>query len=81
MSQAGLETLETRGVMGRAAAGLQLAHDGVAGWFHHRLRPLLALALNGTQPIAEWMDRTDRSDDACVFVLTLRRAHRGTEAE
>lgn len=76
MSTAGLETLETRGVLGRAAAGLQLAHDGVIERFHPRLRPLLAIGLNAAQFVADKLDQTDRNNDACVFILTLRRARR-----
>jgi SAM-dependent methyltransferase len=76
---AGLEIIEAVGILGRAAAGLQLLHDGVVGAIPARLHPLLAFCLAGIMRMAEKLDRSDRTEDASVFVITARRS-RGAEA-
>jgi SAM-dependent methyltransferase len=77
---AGFEVVDTVGVLGRAAAGLQLFHDGVVGAIPARLRPLLALCLAGTMPMVDRLDRSNRSEDASVFVITARPSRGGMEA-
>lgn len=73
LSDAGLHVVLTTGILGRGAAGLQLFHDGIVHRVHHRLRPLLGLLLNCIIPLVERWDTSDRHDDACVFVVTVRR--------
>jgi SAM-dependent methyltransferase len=77
---AGFEIVETVGVLGRAAAGLQLFHDGVAGAIPARLHPLLAFCLAGMMCLAERLDRSDRTEDASVFVVTAHRSRGGQVA-
>lgn len=71
--------VKTVGILGRAAAGLQLLHDGVAGAIPVRLHPLFAFCLAGMMRFAARLDHWDRAEDASAFVVTARRS-RGGEA-
>jgi len=73
MERAGFHILETVGVLGRAASGLQLVHDGLAARIPALLHPLIAVALQAGMAVAELLDPTERVDDACVFVVAASK--------
>lgn len=74
IQQAGFELIEFRGLVGLAAAGLQLFQDGFKPRVHHRLR-------RGFFRLMQWLiakvDRLEseesRRDDAMVFMCLARK--------
>ena len=73
VERAGFEVLDIEGVLGRSAAGLQLAHDGLVERVPARLRPLFAFAFQVFMGAVDRVDRSERATDACVFVVSARR--------
>lgn len=69
----GFDVLETIGVLGRAASGLQLLHDGLAPAVPGPLRPLFAGLAQLAMALVDRLDRSDRTDDACVFVVAAQK--------
>jgi len=72
--QSGFEVQYFRGIIGRAAMGLQLFQDGLLFKLPRFLWPVLALFL---QPLIAFFDATTsqytRDKDACTFVLVARK--------
>jgi SAM-dependent methyltransferase len=74
ITQSGFEVQYFRGIIGRAAMGLQLFQDGLLFKLPRFLRPVLALFL---QPLVAGFDKISgqavRDRDACTFVVVARK--------
>jgi SAM-dependent methyltransferase len=74
VTQSGFEVQYFRGIIGRAAMGLQLFQDGLLFKLPRFLWPVLALFL---QPLIAFFDLTSgqhtRDKDACTFVMVARK--------
>jgi SAM-dependent methyltransferase len=74
LAQAGFEMIQLQGLMGLAAAGVQLLQDGLVRKLPKRMRALAVLPM---QALAELADRLhsedDRRLDACVYIAVARR--------
>lgn len=75
LSQQGFGVVEIRGVLGLAAAGLQLFQDGLLSRTPRKLRPLVSLPLQQCIRLADLLhnDR-HRANDAAVFVVAARKS-------
>jgi SAM-dependent methyltransferase len=74
VEQAGFQVERLEGIVGLAAAGLQLAQD--AFYFHlpRRLQPLLALVMQALIAVVDRLPRQRPRDlDASVFALVARK--------
>lgn len=74
VSEAGFEIIYFKGIIGRAAMGLQLFQDGLLFKVPPFLRPLLAIIF---QPQIIFFDKlfgqTTRDKDACTYVLVAKK--------
>lgn len=74
VSEAGFEVVYFRGIIGRAAMGLQLFQDGLLFKIPPVLRPLLAVVF---QPQIMLFDKlfsqSTRDKDACTYVLVAKK--------
>jgi SAM-dependent methyltransferase len=74
VSEAGFEVIYFKGIIGRAAMGLQLFQDGLLFKVPPFLRPLLAIIF---QPQIIFFDKlfgqTTRDKDACTYVLVAKK--------
>lgn len=74
ITESGFEVQYFRGIIGRAAMGLQLFQDGLLFKIPNFLRPVLALFL---QPLIALFDKTTgqatKDRDACTFVVVARK--------
>lgn len=73
----GLEVLETKGVLGRGAAGVQLLQDVVLERLPTWVRGPAAGVFQLAVATADQLDRSDRHDDACVFVTVSTKPESG----
>ncbi|MCU0430608.1 MAG: class I SAM-dependent methyltransferase [Cytophagaceae bacterium] len=73
VEQQGFEVIYFKGIIGRAAMGLQLFQDGFLFKIPAFLKPVLALFM---QPLIALMDKTtsqqSKNSDACTFVLVAK---------
>ena len=73
ITESGFEVVYFRGIIGRAAMGLQLFQDGFLFKIPKFLRPVLALFM---QPLIALFDQTtsqrSKDADACTFVVVAR---------
>jgi SAM-dependent methyltransferase len=70
LEDADFQVIEIVGVVGLAAAGLQLFYDGIKNWIPEWLTPLSSLCLTAIMSLVEKVDRSNRQVDAGAFVVT-----------
>ncbi|MCE7058634.1 class I SAM-dependent methyltransferase [Dyadobacter sp. CY343] len=77
VTDSGFEVIYFKGIIGRAAMGIQLFQDAFTFRVPKPLRPLLALIL---QPLIYVFDKTTRQRfkdrDACTFILVARKVQK-----
>jgi SAM-dependent methyltransferase len=77
VTDSGFEVIYFKGIIGRAAMGIQLFQDAFTFRVPKPLRPVLALIL---QPLIYVFDKTTRQRfkdrDACTFILVARKVHK-----
>lgn len=73
IQQAGFEVIEFHGLMGLAAAGVQLLQDGLVRKLPRRLRSLAVLPMQALAELADRLHTADeRRKDACVYMIVAR---------